>query len=228
MRPSHAYLPLFALFALTDQADWAPLRASLVPKQALAAVPEVAGIYRVSGTNPNGRAYRGMVALSREQDKVAVTWWIGEQVLHGTGRRAGKTLVVNWGDADPVIYETGVGGVLDGSWADSTATETLVPVAISASEPRTPRPGKYKAEGRNPDGTAYSGTLTLTKRGEAYHLSWAIGSTSYQGRGSLRNNLLIVDWGSSTPVIYALTGDGRLSGLWDAGRGEEILTPTGD
>ena len=114
MRPWPASLPLFALFALSDQADWAQLRPSFVPKQALAAAPEVAGIYRVSGTNPNGSAYRGMVALGREGDKVMVTWWIGEQVLHGTGRRAGKTLAVNWGHTDPVIYSSGEGGVLDG------------------------------------------------------------------------------------------------------------------
>jgi hypothetical protein len=27
------------------------------------------------------------------------------------------------------------------------------------------------------------------------------------------------------PVVYALGSDGRLVGLWEAGRGEEILTP---
>jgi hypothetical protein len=55
-------------------------------------------------------------------------------------------------------------------------------------------------------------------------LSWAIGSTSYKG-GEPKDNLLIVNWGSSTPVIYALTDNGSLSGLWDAGRAEETLTP---
>jgi hypothetical protein len=65
----------------------------------------------------------------------------------------------------------------------------------------------------------------MTKHEEVYHLSWVIGSTSYKGGGALEDNLLIVNWGSSTPVIYALTDDGKLSGLWDAGRGEETLTP---
>ena len=37
-------------------------------------------------------------------------------------------------------------------------------------------------------------------------------------------NLLTVDWGSSTLVIYALGGHGRLTGLCDGRRGEEILT----
>jgi uncharacterized caspase-like protein len=58
-----------------------------------------------------------------------------------------------------------------------------------------------------------------------YQLDWRVASSGYRGSGTLVGNLLTVDWGSSTPVIYALGPDGRLTGLWDAGRGEEILTP---
>jgi hypothetical protein len=36
---------------------------------------------------------------------------------------------------------------------------------------------------------------------------------------------LVVDWGSSTPVVYAVGDDGTLKGLWEAGRGEETLMP---
>ena len=43
--------------------------------------------------------------------------------------------------------------------------------------------------------------------------------------GTLEGNVLTVNWGSSTPVIYALAADGSLKGLWEAGRGEEIATP---
>jgi hypothetical protein len=39
------------------------------------------------------------------------------------------------------------------------------------------------------------------------------------------DNLLTVDWGSTTPIIYALADDGSLTGLWDSGHGEETLTP---
>jgi hypothetical protein len=146
-------------------------------------------------------------------------------VLRGTGRLAGKTLVVNWGEKDPVIYTVGDGVVLDGVWCDGAATETLTLVAASAIKPQTLKPGNYRAEGRNPDGTRYSGTVTITKHEEVYQLRWAIGTTSYKGSGTLQDNLLIVSWGSSTPVIYALTEHGSLSGLWDAGSGEETLTP---
>ena len=36
---------------------------------------------------------------------------------------------------------------------------------------------------------------------------------------------LSVDWGGSSPVVYALASDGTLSGLWQSGDGEETLTP---
>ena len=41
-----------------------------IPQQAPAEKPELAGIYRVSGTNPNGSQYQGMVALSQQNDDV--------------------------------------------------------------------------------------------------------------------------------------------------------------
>jgi hypothetical protein len=209
-----------------SDAQQVQLRPVPIPKQAPVVTLDLGGVYRVSGTNPNGSPYHGMVALSRNREGFTLTWWIGEQVLHGTGRLTDKTLVVDWGDKDPVIYTFGDGGVLDGVWADGSAAETLVPIATSASEPRALRPGKYRAEGRNPNNTRYAGTVIITKHGEDYQLRWAIGGTTYKGSGTLKDNLLIVNWGSSTPVIYALTDDGILSGLWDAGRGEETLTPT--
>ena len=56
-------------------------------------------------------------------------------------------------------------------------------------------------------------------------MSWEVGSASYEGEGTLAGNLLTVDWGSSTPIVYALDPDGSLTGPWDAGTGEETLTP---
>jgi hypothetical protein len=52
--------------------------------------PDLAGIYRVTGTNPNGSKYRGMVALTQDKDEFDFTWWIGKQVFRGTGHFAGR------------------------------------------------------------------------------------------------------------------------------------------
>jgi hypothetical protein len=67
--------------------------------------------------------------------------------------------------------------------------------------------------------------VEFAKQGKGYHLSWQVGSSSYGGNGKLAGNLLTVDWGNSTAVVYALGPDGSLTGLWDAGNGEETLTP---
>ena len=196
-----------------------------IPQQPPAPIIELAGIYRVSGTNPNGSKYHGMVALIQGDDEFNLTWWIGKQVFHGTGHFAGKMLVVNWGDKHPVIYTFGDAGALDGEWADGSATETLEPVATAASGEVEPPQGLYRVTGRNADGSSYTGTVKLTAQGKGFALSWQVGSTSYRGKGTLKGNLLTVDWGSSTPVVYALAEDGSLTGLWDAGQGEETLTP---
>ena len=56
-------------------------------------------------------------------------------------------------------------------------------------------------------------------------MEWRTGSTSYRGTGTVDGNLLTVNWGSATPVVYALAADGSLNGLWDAGRAQETLIP---
>jgi Caspase domain len=195
------------------------------PEDATPQAIDLAGVYRVEGTNPSGSKYRGMVALAQKKDQFDFTWWIGKDVFRGTGHFAGKMLVVNWGDKTPVIYTFGDDGGLDGEWADGSATETLAPVGAAAPGDIALSEGTYKVEGQNADGSRYDGTVDIVKQSKGYHLSWQVGGSSYEGNGKLAGNLLTVDWGSSTPVVYALAADGSLAGLWDAGKGEETLTP---
>ena len=195
------------------------------PEEAAPKTIDLAGVYRVEGTNPNGSKYRGMVALAQNNDQFNFTWWIGKDVFRGTGHFAGKMLVVNWGDKTPVIYTFGDEGALDGEWADGSATETLDLVANAAPGDIGLSEGSYRVDGKNADGSGYQGNVEITGQGKDYHLTWQVGSSSYEGDGKLAGNLLTVDWGSSTPVVYALKPDGSLAGLWDAGNGEETLTP---
>jgi hypothetical protein len=197
------------------------------PRQAAPALaPNLAGVYRVAGVNPNGSNYAGMAALTPARDGYKFRWWIGRQVFSGSGRFAGRMLVVDWGQRHPVIYSFGARDRLDGEWADGSATERLELFA-RATEAAAPVPaGRYKVAGRNPDGTNYSGTVSISSQGGGrFHVGWRTGSTSYRGTGTLEGNLLVVDWGSAMPVVYALGEDGSLRGLWDGGKGEETLIP---
>jgi Caspase domain len=184
------------------------------------------GLYLVEGTNPNGSRYRGMVALTPAGNQFRFTWWISRQIFSGVGQFAGRMLVVNWGAKSPVIYTVNRNDNLDGEWADGSATERLVLYALAVSGAVTPPEGTYNVAGRNPNGSRYAGRVTIARQGNRYQLDWRVGSTSYHGTGTLDGNVLVVDWGSSTPVIYSLTADGTLKGLWDAGRAEETLTPS--
>ena len=154
----------------------------------------------------------------KRNDQFNFTWWIGKDVFRGSGHFAGKMLVVNWGDKTPVIYTFGDEGALDGEWADGSATETLEPVANAAPGDIGLSEGSYRVDGKNADGSGYQGNVEITEQGNGYHLTWQVGSSSYEGDGTLAGNLLTVDWGASTPVVYALKPDGSLAGLWDAGQ----------
>lgn len=212
--------------ASVPASPWTLLRKD-TPNQsaAAAAAASLAGVYRADGRNPNKSRYRGMVTIVPEGEQVRFTWWVGKDVFSGRGHFAGRMLVVHWGQKHPVIYSLGGGDLLDGEWADGKGTEQLTLFASAAEAPMRPFEGRYAARGRNADGTTYSGTVSIAQRGGRYRLDWRVGSSSYSGVGTLEQNLLTVNWGAATPVVYALSSDGVLKGLWEAGHGEETLTP---
>jgi hypothetical protein len=188
------------------------------------ALPNLAGLYQVTGFNPNGSAYRGMVAVTQKGGEFAFKWWIGTQIFSGSGHFAGRMLVVNWGDKTPVVYSFGKEGALNGEWADGTATERLALHARAADAPAGAIEGDYKADGTNPNGSKYAGTVRISRKGGELVVDWQIQDKSYQGHGALDGNLLTIDWGAATPVVYAVADDGRLYGLWEAGAGQEVLS----
>ncbi|MCZ4322612.1 caspase family protein [Pseudomonas anguilliseptica] len=183
----------------------------------------LSGLYKVTGTNPNGSRYTGMLVLEQRGAFYDFTWWIGRDVFRGKGELAGRMLVVNWNDVLPVVYSFAPDGVLDGEWADGTATEQLN--LYAAASGAVPKQGLYRVEGRNSDGSRYTGQMALEGDGSEYRLNWTIGDTRYAGSGRFDNGLMIVDWGGATPLAYVLAADGRLVGLWDGGMAAETATP---
>ncbi|MCC1491596.1 hypothetical protein [Cognatishimia sp. F0-27] len=85
--------------------------------------------------------------------------------------------------------------------------------------------GSYVVEGRNLQGSAYSGTMTITPDGAGVILRWSIGADSYSGRGVRDGRVLTVDWGDTHPVIYVIREDGALHGTWGNGLALERATP---
>ncbi|MBI3395315.1 MAG: hypothetical protein HY042_05735 [Spirochaetia bacterium] len=84
--------------------------------------------------------------------------------------------------------------------------------------------GDYTADGRNPDGSRYSGSVTITSvGGDDYEFVWHIGKETFTGSGRLQGDSITVNWGQPDPVIYKVLSDGTLMGLWAKGRGTETL-----
>jgi Caspase domain len=183
------------------------------------------GVYRADGVNPNGSRYIGITAVTGSGSQTQFKWWIGKDIFKGTGEFAGKMIVVNWGQSQPVIYTMGKHGFLDGEWADGKATERLELFAAPSSATATLKEGRYAVTGRNPAGNSYRGTVSIARQASGgYSFDWKVGSSAYHGNGKLEDGIVTVDWGSNTPVVYALVGDGELRGLWSGGAGEETAS----
>ncbi|EBA15105.1 hypothetical protein RSK20926_04457 [Roseobacter sp. SK209-2-6] len=85
--------------------------------------------------------------------------------------------------------------------------------------------GSYRAEGRNPDGSAYSGTVQIREAQGQISMNWQVGSQSYAGSGTRNGDVVWVNWGDTHPVVYVRMPSGELHGTWANGRGLERLIP---
>jgi hypothetical protein len=101
------------------------------PNQKAASViapADFSGKYSVRGTNTNGTTYHGTVTIQRDGNRYRFDWLISNAAAYsGIGMLNGGSIVVDWGQKYPVIYQVGPDGVLIGTWNNGTATETLVP-----------------------------------------------------------------------------------------------------
>lgn len=85
--------------------------------------------------------------------------------------------------------------------------------------------GVYRAEGRNPDGSPYTGTVQIVEHGNTVEMNWQVGAQAYSGSGSRNGDVVWVDWGQAQPVVYVRMPSGELHGTWAGGRGLERLIP---
>jgi len=159
------------------------------------------------------------VEISPSKEGFDFAWDVGT-TYEGYGWFEDGALTVDWGDDHPVVYSVALDGrVLIGTWADGAATELLCRQG-SAGGSRA-LGGEYRVLGTNPDGTLYSGTLTVNRDGSEYIVSWSVGE-SYRGTGTLSGNVLTVEWDDEYPVVYQLRENGALLvGAWADGGAAE-------
>lgn len=84
--------------------------------------------------------------------------------------------------------------------------------------------GNYGVRGRNPDGSGYKGSLSIVDVDGIANFEWNVAGRTYKGQGSFIGNVLVVNWGSSHPVLYTVDLNGNLAGTWNDGQASERLT----
>lgn len=72
--------------------------------------------------------------------------------------------------------------------------------------------GTYSAEGRNPNGSAYSGTVWIDDAHDGYSVDWEVGASSSSGLATVQGHVLVVDYGDTYPVYYVILPNGELHG----------------
>lgn len=105
----------------------------------------------------------------------------------------------------------------------------LVALAIAAaaapSEAASPDlSGRYTCAGTNPDGSRYSGTVTIAPMGSAWRIEWTVAGSSHGGVGLLEGNVFSACWNirgtrDGGIVVYRLEPGGRLVGQWSTTTG---------
>jgi hypothetical protein len=92
--------------------------------------------------------------------------------------------------------------------------------------------GSYDATGINAlDGTSYSGTVTITRSGDVYEVTWKVGDSSYIGTGVRVDDVLSVGYTDETKSWFGVVGyhigkGGRLLGTWCTLLGKTVGTET--
>jgi hypothetical protein len=106
----------------------------------------------------------------------------------------------------------------------------LLPLLGGAAAAQSP--GPYTVQGRNPDGSGYTGTLDLAAGPNGTALvTWRVAGTTVRGIGLLVGQTLSVAYpagnGAVGLAVYEVRPDGQLEGPWtaDGSVGRELLTP---
>jgi len=186
------------------------------PAETTLTTPDIDGQYNVAGTNPGGSPYRGTLEVIKHGDVYQFRWNVGQQ-YDGVGVSIGNIVAVAFANgADGkgcgvVDYAITGDGVLDGKWGywgvDESGTENARRSTGSGLV------GQYDANGTNPNGKQYKGTMTVRSEGGGYRFSWSNGS---EGFGIKQGNNVAVGIGGARCgfVSYQIKPDGTMDGIW--------------
>jgi hypothetical protein len=205
------------------------------------------GAYTVSGTNPDGSKYVGAMNITAFGDgyRVIQTYADGS-VYRGVGNDVGGPILavsfLSDGQPSVAIYQINSNTTLEGYWQnyDSTVegkeTATLSRGSLSMGKindnGRYDYSGNYNVQGTEPDGSRYTGSMTVSSFGDGYRVRFVSGQNIWRGIATDIDRYLAISYQSgsiSTISIFERTDNGSsLRGYWqdynNSKKGTEIAT----
>jgi hypothetical protein len=190
------------------------------------AKPDIAGKYNITGTNPDGGAYKGTMEVITRGDVYQFKWDAGSQ-YDGVGVQNGNIIAVSYSTGSNGKgcgvddYDIQADGTLTGKWGYWGTNEMGTENAMRTSG--SSLTGEYDATGKNPDGKAYKAKLSVEPAGNLYHFVW---SNNSEGVGVKRGNNVAVGIGGARCgfVTYQVQSDGSLDGIWGGGGSDKTGT----
>lgn len=124
MKPLHTAAIAFVVLVLSAIVTTFPAQAQV---SAGFSAADIVGLYDVTGRNPDGSAYGGLMDLSVSNGGLKLDWRVEGRSYQGEGRIVGNVLVVDWGAQHPIVYTLSNEGVLAATWDDGRASERATP-----------------------------------------------------------------------------------------------------
>ncbi|MDX2007136.1 MAG: hypothetical protein SFU83_18000 [Meiothermus sp.] len=193
---------------------------------------DYSGAYTLAGKNPDGSNYTGSMTVTPFGDGYRVTAVFGNETWRGIANDIGDYLAVAFLDGtDPVIsiYKVSGNNTLEGFWQSAANAKEGSEIATLAARrfslvPSTPTSaarydysGVYNVAGKNPDGSSYTGSLSLTPFGDGYKATFVSGNETWNGVASDFAGYLAVSFNAGNVPsvnIYELQRNGSLVGYW--------------
>src|SRR5687768_2504967 len=136
---------------------------TFTPMAAQTPSPELIGVYRCNGMNPDGTAYEGVVEISALKNTFRVRWTMDDGSIIGVGIFSNGVFAVSYfGGAPAVVVYKLDGTNLVGEWTmggieGAVYKETLTKTSSEAPTPELPRRQEPGRQDRNRPSTPASG-----------------------------------------------------------------------
>ena len=138
------------------------------PNAAPPPLPDLVGVYRCDGKNPDGSAYKGVVEIGKIRNTFRVKWTLDDSAVIGVGIYSNDVFAVSYfGGAPAVVVYKVDGSRLVGEWTmggleGAVYTETLTKTSSEAPNPeqfhrREPGAGQGPQDRKRPATPARGG-----------------------------------------------------------------------